>query len=78
MTCHCGSKRIIKFSGKCGDMCETQFHNTKGQHISSSGYVPSDLNIGSGDYINFKFCADCGRIQNFTAYDDDHIEEALA
>lgn len=27
------------------------------------GYVPSDMGIGGGDYIEFEWCLDCGQIQ---------------
>ena len=27
------------------------------------GYVPSSLNIGGGDYVEFKYCLSCGQIQ---------------
>jgi hypothetical protein len=27
------------------------------------GYVPSNMNIGGGDYIEFEYCLDCGQIQ---------------
>jgi hypothetical protein len=27
------------------------------------GYVPNDLGIGGGDYIQFSYCMDCGKIQ---------------
>lgn len=26
-------------------------------------YVPSDLNIGGGDYLSFDVCLDCGQMQ---------------
>ena len=27
------------------------------------GYVPENLNIGGGDYIEFTYCLQCGKIQ---------------
>jgi hypothetical protein len=27
------------------------------------GYVPRDLGIGGGDYLEFTFCLDCGLIK---------------
>jgi len=32
------------------------------------GYVPHDFNIGGGDYIDFRYCLDCGRIQDVFHY----------
>lgn len=72
MTCKCGSDRIISFNGKCNDMSCTSYKN-----MEDDGYVPDGLNIGSGDYVGFKFCADCGTIQNFKSLSDEDIAEAL-
>ena len=55
----CNSERVLEVMGKCSDMCHITY--PKG-HIHS-GYVPRDLNIGGGDYLQFSYCADCGRIQ---------------
>jgi hypothetical protein len=35
---------------------------TIGEH-DYDGYVPGDMGIGAGDYIEFEFCGDCGQIQ---------------
>lgn len=57
MSCH--SERIISVMGKCSDLC----HITYPHGHEHDGYVPDDLNIGGGDYMEFNFCADCGKIQ---------------
>jgi hypothetical protein len=31
--------------------------------LELDGYVPNDLNIGGGDYIEFDVCLDCGQMQ---------------
>lgn len=59
MTCDkCGSKRIFQFSGKCSDL----FNVHIGNH-DHDGYVPGDLGLGSGDYLEGDLCGDCGKLQ---------------
>ena len=60
MSCQrCRSERILKVSGKCSDMCCTKFYTGE----EKNGYVPSDLNIGGGDYIEVRICMECGQVQ---------------
>ncbi len=54
----CNSKRIASIGGKCSDCCGVDV-----LHHSRSGYVPGDMGIGGGDYIEFDYCLDCGQIQ---------------
>ena len=59
MACQkCNSERIIEVGGKCSD----RFHAYIGDK-ETSGYVDSDLGIGGGDYIEIRYCMDCGQIQ---------------
>ena len=80
MICDCGSHRVISIVAKCSDMFQAST-----PCLQYSGYVPNDLGIGSGDYLDFSYCFDCGKIvgdfpiqssslQYFTAYDfyEDH------
>jgi len=60
-TCQkCKSKRILSVCGKTSDMCSIRF-----QGKDSYGYVPGGFNIddGSGDYLEFDLCLDCGQVQ---------------
>lgn len=60
MNCNsCGSDRILTVSGKTSDCCYYAF---KGKE--NDGYVPDELGIGSGDYIEFSYCLECGKIQD--------------
>jgi hypothetical protein len=72
MTCKCGSTRIIKFDAKCSDMSVTQY-----QDVEREGYMPGGIGIGGGDYVEFRYCADCGQIQNFTPLTHEDIIQAL-
>lgn len=55
----CKSKKLVSITAKCSDMCFIQFWDGKEQ----DGYVPSKFGIGSGDYVEFTYCWDCGQIQ---------------
>lgn len=54
----CKSERIMEVSAKCSDMCSLQYHD-----MERHDYVPRDIGIGGGDYIEFEYCLDCGLIQ---------------
>lgn len=54
----CKSERVARVNGKVSDCFEA--HIGENDH---NGYVPSDLGIGHGDYVEFEYCADCGQIQ---------------
>ena len=54
----CGSDHLANVVAKCSDRCFYQV----GDH-EEDGYVPSDVGIGGGDYIDFKYCLNCGQIQ---------------
>ncbi len=54
----CESKRLMTVTAKCSDL----FHAyVEGREID--GYVPRNLNLGGGDYVEFDSCLDCGKIQ---------------
>lgn len=54
----CNSDRIASVSAKCSDLC---FWETAG--IEKDGYVPGDVGIGGGDYVELSYCLECGQIQ---------------
>jgi len=64
----CGSGRILGVGGKCSDCCDVSY---EGQ--SHDGYVPSGLNIGGGDYIEFKLCLECGQVQDTFPVPEDAV-----
>jgi len=60
MSCQrCKSDRIVYAGAKCSDT----FHASVGER-EHDGFVPSDMNIGGGDYMEIEYCADCGQIQD--------------
>jgi hypothetical protein len=76
MECHkCGSDRVLQISAKCNDLCILNF-----KEVEHEGYVPNDLAVGGGDYIEIDICLACGTAQGISNVDDpdfytDEIEE---
>lgn len=59
MSCKtCKSTRIATVGAKCSDLCDVSLGDA-----DKDGYVPSDMGIGGGDNIEFKWCLNCGQIQ---------------
>ena len=54
----CQSERVIAVCAKCSDCCGVNLGSS-----SMEGYVPTDLGIGGGDYIEFNLCLECGQLQ---------------
>jgi len=70
----CGSNRIANISGKTSD-CNNGFIEGK----DFDGYVPGDIGIGEGDYIELTWCLNCGQIQGewpvYPSQDEEDEEE---
>ena len=59
MSCRrCGKDRLASISAKCSD-CFSMV--AKGKEFQ--GYVPDNIGIGGGDYVEMKYCLECGQIQ---------------
>lgn len=58
---YCNSDRIIFITGKTSDCFNISYPNLSLQY---DGYVPEGIAIGGGDYIEFSYCFECGRIQD--------------
>jgi len=55
----CESPRVVSVTGKCSDCCSWSLGDEE-----NDGYLPGDMGIGGGDYIEFRFCLECGQIQS--------------
>ena len=67
MNCQrCNSERILKIDGKTADCCCQQFGGSE-----VCDYVTSGMGIGSGDYLRFSVCIECGQIQGEWPIPDD-------
>lgn len=59
MNCdRCNSERVVSISGKCSDLFNANYSDKE-----LTDYVPNDMGIGGGDYIEFSYCLECGKIQ---------------
>ena len=74
--CTCGSDIVVRVNAKCDDRCIVGVTSNLGDE-ERNGYVPYNLSIGGGDYIKFKYCANCGRIQNFKPLSENGAREAI-
>lgn len=54
----CNSFRLASVDGKPSDLCSVSLFDE-----DNYGNVPTDMNIGGGDYLSFELCLDCGQIQ---------------
>ena len=60
MSCKkCKSSNMVSVSGKTSDLCHVYYHD---KDEESNGYVPDNIGIGGGDYIEFVYCLNCGTI----------------
>jgi hypothetical protein len=66
----CSSSKLISVIGKCNDRCITIYNDKE-----YKGYVPDDMNIGGGDYMEFTYCAHCGKIQGDFPISDENIDK---
>jgi hypothetical protein len=69
---NCQSERIIGVGAKCSDLFQAIDRRTGREKL---GYVPKNLEIGGGDYIDFEYCMDCGRIQGQFPINDDVLSD---
>lgn len=54
----CNSERVLGFNAKCSDMFSASV-----QEREFEGYVPHELGLGGGDYLEGHLCLDCGQLQ---------------
>ena len=68
----CSSDRLLTIGGKVSDMFNASFKTA-----DYEGYVPHDLGVGGGDYIEVEICLDCGKVQGIEkAQDPEFYTEA--
>ena len=68
----CNSKRVVSISAKCSDLCSSSFQGHEKQ-----GYVPDAIGVGGGDYADFSYCLDCGKLQGSFPVTQDKVNEAF-
>jgi len=59
MNCQrCSSDRVAHVKGKTADMCMYDYKD-----LGRDDYVPRDVGIGGGDFVEFSYCLECGQMQ---------------
>lgn len=59
MNCQrCNSDRVVNVNAKASDL----FFVSIGEK-EEDGYLPRDMGIGGGDYLDMSYCLDCGQIK---------------
>lgn len=66
----CSCTRTASINAKCSDRCSIEIPHLD---FETDGYV-MDIGVGSGDYVEFEFCLDCGKIQGFKPVTDEAIK----
>jgi len=62
--------KTLTISAKCSDLCFCVFYNDEsGNSFEKDGYVPNDLGIGGGDYVDITIDAKTGQIQGWKPLD---------
>lgn len=58
MSCkRCGSERMASI---CAESSGLNSGTIEGKKFD--GYMPRDIGIGGGDYVDFSYCLNCGQI----------------
>ena len=59
MSCQrCQSERLAGISARRSDLCFADVGSNE-----THGYVPGDMGVGGGDYVDISYCMDCGQMQ---------------
>ncbi len=74
MSCkRCNSQRVARISSKSSDCNYVSLRDSE-----TDGYVPRDMGIGGGDYVEFCWCLDCGQIQGKFPLEETALEATLS
>lgn len=64
--------KILSITAKCSDLCNVSF-----QGIEHDGYVPENIGIGGGDYIELSIDIETGQIQDWKPLTEEKIITSL-
>ena len=74
----CASERILSTSAKCSDCFSAVYQSgMDNEDRFIDGYVPTDLNVGGGDYMEVRFCLECGQIQGEFPISEEVVKETF-
>lgn len=68
----------ISFSAKCSDLFHGSIYDDEGNElIGLDGYVPNDINIGGGDYVELTIDLATGQIEGWEPVDADVVQSMI-
>ena len=68
---------ILCITAKCSDLCNAVYIADNDNEHNSDSYVPENIGIGGGDYIELEIDMKTGQIINWIPVDDATIIKAL-
>lgn len=75
----CLSNRLNDVGGKVSDLFHAAICDFENDTVlEHDGYVPDDMGIGGGDYLEMVYCLDCGQIQGKFPLEKTELEEQEA
>ena len=66
--------RTISLSAKCSDMFSAVYTSAAGEK-EYDGYVPEQIGVGDGDYVNFTIDIDTGKIVGWEIPTEEKLAE---
>jgi len=66
----------LRINAKCSDLCWTGYTDSKGNETESDGYVPQNIGIGGGDYVELDIDMKTGQILNWEPISDAQVIQA--
>lgn len=72
--------KVLSITAKCSDLFFGTFEDKDGNQVGPDvdGYVPRNLGIGGGDYVEMKIDLETGQILNWKKPSQTAIKNALA
>jgi len=64
----------LSVSAKCSDLCFTTYIDKDGNETETDGYVPRDIGIGGGDYVDLEIDMKTGQILNWKPVSDAQVK----
>jgi len=68
---------ILSITAKCSDLCNTFYTDAKKNEHTSDSYVPENIGIGGGDYIELEIDMETGQILDWKPVSDEVIIKAI-
>ena len=67
---------ILRINAKCSDLCWTEYTDSKGNETESDSYVPENIGIGGNDYVEIDINMKTGQILNWKPVTDAQVIQA--